>query len=332
MGTVVTVKSYTDGPSHTLSAMEVGATITVTVSFRDDAGHTEAISGSSVGPVTAQPNNAAPTGTPLINGNPWVGETLIVDTSGIADADGILHHLESRSYRYSYSPYLPSHSFSPFTYQWRIYSDGNLAYTDIPDANGPTYKPTSDDAGKVLKVRVGFTDDGGNQESLISSATTEVLDRPTEPISLTVTGGTSQELNVSWEPPASNGGSAVTGYTVQWKEAVGSWDTPADVSDATVTGTTYTITGLSDGVTYTVRVFATNIAGDGPASAEATATVTATLTATTTPTATATPIGGDSQQQQRIRARGLIWFRRGSFQGCSANCHADTNSYGCGPE
>ena len=76
------------------------------------------------------------------------------------------------------------------------------------------------------------------------------------------------KLDVSWDAPDSNGGSAVTGYRVQWKEAADSWDTPAEVSETTVTGTSHTVTGLTDGVGYTFRVFAVNSAGDGSASEE----------------------------------------------------------------
>ena len=59
---------------------------------------------------------------------------------------------------------------------------------------------------------------------------------------------------------------------MQWKRAADSWDTPADVSEETVTGTTHTITGLTDGVEYAVRVIAVNDVGDGPPSDEATGT------------------------------------------------------------
>ena len=89
-------------------------------------------------------------------------------------------------------------------------------------------------------------------------------------MSLTLaTGDQTQELDASWQAPTSNGGSAVTGYKVQWKEDAGSWDTEADVSQATETGTTHTVTGLTGGVEYAVRVVATNDVGHGPASTEA---------------------------------------------------------------
>ena len=85
-----------------------------------------------------------------------------------------------------------------------------------------------------------------------------------------ISPGQSEELVVSWRAPASDGGSAITGYKVQWKEAAGSWDTPADVSETTVTGKTHTITGLTGGLEYAVRVIAVNGIGDGPPSSEET--------------------------------------------------------------
>ena len=74
------------------------------------------------------------------------------------------------------------------------------------------------------------------------------------------------------EAPASDGGSDITGYKVQWKESADSWDTPADVSEAPASGTIRTITGLTDGVEYSVRVLATNGVGDSPPSVEQTGT------------------------------------------------------------
>ena len=80
-------------------------------------------------------------------------------------------------------------------------------------------------------------------------------------------------IHVSWEEPESNGGADITDHTVQWKRATGDWTLPEDVSEAAMTTTAYTVTGLSAGVQYSVRVFATNRAGNGMPSAEATATL-----------------------------------------------------------
>ena len=202
--------------------------------------------------VTVSKPNAAPTGLPEISGTPQVGETLTVDTSPIADGDG----LDSVSY----------------SYQW-IQSD-NGADTDIAGETDSTYTLVLADLGKTIKVQVTFTDDADNDEMLTSEATVAVAATvPSAPQSMTVTSGSqTQELDASWQAPSSNGGSAVTGYKVQWKESTDSWDTADDVSEATETGTTHTITSLTGGVEYAVRVIATNVAGDGPASTEARAT------------------------------------------------------------
>ena len=202
--------------------------------------------GETAGPADdPPPSNTGATGLPTISGTPRVGETLTASTSEIDDADG----LDNVSYRY----------------QWIA------GGSDIAGATGSSYTPSVSDVGKTIQVRVTFTDDADNTETLTSEATVAVAaTTPTEPLSLTVaTGDQVQELVASWQAPSSNGGSDVTGYRVQWKEAADSWDTAADISEATETGTTHTITGLTGGVEYAVRVIATNDVGDGPASAEA---------------------------------------------------------------
>ena len=195
--------------------------------------------------------NTPPTGLPTITGTPKAGQELTAHTSAISDAEG----LANVSYQY----------------QWTA-NDGTDA--EIEGATGSTYAATVNDVGKTIKVRVTFTDDAGNGESLTSVATLAVAATvPTAPLDLTVSPGTqAQTLNVTWTAPSSDGGSGITGYTAQWKLATGSWDTPAEVSEATVTSTSHTITGLTGNAEYTVRVHATNDAGSGPVSADAQAT------------------------------------------------------------
>ena len=236
------------GSSYTLTHSEQGQTIQVRVSFTDDRGNDESLTSAATEAV-APKANTAPTGLPAISGTPQVDVTLTAGTSAIEDPDGLTN--------------------VSYEYQW-IVNDGN-SDTDIDDARDATYTPSVSDVGKTIKVKVTFTDDADNTETLTSEATDAVATTvPTAPQSLTVTQGSQdQQLDVSWQAPSSNGGSAVTGYRVQWKEEADSWDTAADVSQATETGTTYTITSLTGGVEYAVRVVATNDAGDGPASTEA---------------------------------------------------------------
>ena len=199
----------------------------------------------------AQKQNTPATGGPGISGTPLIGETLTATTSGIQDEDGLTD--------------------ADFAYQWVRSELGSNSETDIAGATGSSYAVTSDDAGKAIKVRVTFADDAGNEESLTSFgviATPALPDAqvPDPPGTPDVSPDDSTSLAVSWTVPASDGGSAITGYKVQWKEAAGSWDTSEDVSEAAATGTSHTITGLTDGVEYAVRVMATNDEGDSPAS------------------------------------------------------------------
>ena len=246
------------GSTYTLVYADQGKTVKVKVSFTDDADNDETLTSEATEVVTAAPNRAA-TGEPTISGTPNVDQTLTAATSAIADDDGLT--------KVSYS------------YQW-IANDGN-SDADIEDATDSTYTLSVSDVGKTIKVSVSFTDDRNNAEARTSVATAAVLATvPTEPLNLTVTRGSQiQELDASWQAPSSNGGSAVTGYKLQWKKAADSWDTEADVSEDTVTGTSHTITSLTGGVEYSVRVIATNIAGDGPGSTEVRATPAGSTTA-----------------------------------------------------
>ena len=96
--------------------------------------------------------NRSATGSPAITGNPWVGSTLTVDTSGIADPDGLT--------KVSYA------------YQWVRGS------TDISGATGSSYTLVDDDLNSTISVKVSFTDDGGNAESLTSPPTMSVVAAP----------------------------------------------------------------------------------------------------------------------------------------------------------
>ena len=203
--------------------------------------------------------NAPATGAPAIIGTVQVGETLTADTSGIADANGLTN--------------------VSYNYQW-LADDA-----DIAGATGYRYTLADSDEGRTIRVRVTFTDDAGNEESLTSAPTEPVLEEPVfgdgppgAPRNLTVTAG-DQEVTLSWEPPADNGNAPATRYRIEWRidgkdYKTGHWGPSGE--------TTYTKTDLANGVKYIFRVKAENGNGNsygpyGPASEEVSATPTSGL-------------------------------------------------------
>jgi IPTL-CTERM motif/Fibronectin type III domain len=97
---------------------------------------------------------------------------------------------------------------------------------------------------------------------------------PGAPTIGTATAGNGQ-ATIAFTPPASNGGSAITGYTAT-----------CGAFSATGAASPITVTGLTNGTTYTCSVTATSAVGTGPASA--TTSVTPSFNTFTTPSATGT--------------------------------------------
>ncbi len=117
-------------------------------------------------------------------------------------------------------------------------------------------------AATVYRIRVdGF---GGNHGTINLHLAPGTATVPCAPISVTATEGAGQ-ATVNWGEPAS-GGSAITGYDVtRYVGGVAQGTT----SVGAVTGTT--VTGLTNGATYTFRVVAKNAAGASPQSSSSNA-------------------------------------------------------------
>jgi hypothetical protein len=87
---------------------------------------------------------------------------------------------------------------------------------------------------------------------------------PGAPTAVVATRGNAQ-ASLTWTAPASDGGSPITGYNVQVRTGTTVVSTlPA--GSITVSGTTATVTGLTNGVAYNFRVAAVNAIGTGPLS------------------------------------------------------------------
>jgi titin len=86
---------------------------------------------------------------------------------------------------------------------------------------------------------------------------------PGAPGDLKATAG-DEQVGLSWSTPSHNGGSAITGYTVLWRQGTSVTPTAVPLGAAQAT---YTVPGLTNATAYQFAVEATNSSGTGPATA-----------------------------------------------------------------
>lgn len=122
--------------------------------------------GGTVDYLVSQLINEPATGAPVISDmTPTEGQVLTVDTSGIADANGIA---------------------SGFSYQWQVSENGGTSWSNTFDnlqgTSDATFEPNEgilgfgSQVGDILRVAVTFTDGGGNTETVYSASTGVVGD------------------------------------------------------------------------------------------------------------------------------------------------------------
>ena len=242
------IQGATDA-AYILVPGDASKTIKVRVSFTDDEGNAETLTSAATGAVAPRPNSPA-TGAPTIGGTAQVGETLTVETSGIADADGL--------------------TGATFSYQWLGSRDA-----EIQGATNATYTLVTADEGKAIKVRVSFTDDAGNEEALTSEPTDAVSAAPPPPPdNVRAVTQESGAVELTWEAPQH---ATVTGYRIERSRAdenrggqQRSDGRPRDnhtlVEDTGSADTGYTDKSAEKGVEYEYRVSARNEAGAGESS------------------------------------------------------------------
>lgn len=151
------------GASLTLTQADVGAAISLRVSYIDGGGTAEAVTSAATSAVLNV--NDAPTGSVTLGGQALQGATLTAETASLQDADGL----------------------GPFGYTW-LRDDAPIA-----GANGASYVLTQADVGAQIAVRVSYTDGQGTSEAQVSAKTGPVANANDAPTGLPVISGSAVE-------------------------------------------------------------------------------------------------------------------------------------------
>ena len=214
--------------------------------------------------------NTLATGGPGITGTVWVGEMLTATTDQIEDEDGLKRAV--------------------FTYQWLVND------VEISDATDSTYTLVATDERKPMSVRVTFTDDAGNEETLTSNAVVAATFNSIATGAPTISGTAQvgQILTASTSDISDSDGLDNANFTYQWISNDGTED--SHIQNAT--GSTYTVGADDEGKTIKVRV---SFADDRNNHETVTSTATAAVTASPNSAATGAPtISGTAQVGQML--------------------------------
>ena len=209
-----------------VSGLTAGTTYTFTVVATNTAGLVSPASGASL-PVTVTQPPGAPTNVVATGAN---AQAAVSWTAPSSDGGAVI-----TSYTVTSSP-------GGFVCS----TSGTTSCTVTGLTNGTAYTFT------VTATNVA----GTSVPSLPSNVTTPFT-LPGAPTNAVATGGNAQ-ATISWTAPSSNGGSTITGYTAT--------SSPGGLTCTTSSSTSCTVTGLTNGTSYTFTVTATNAAGTGPAS------------------------------------------------------------------
>ena len=195
--------------------------------------------------LTVSVTNVNEAGVVTISGIARVGETL---TAALSDPDG---------------------TASSVVWQWSRSDTSSGPFADVTaNAAAATYIPVAADKDKFLQATAAYTDDTHSAAGQNAAAATAAVTEASVPGHLhrLTLEANNTKIVASWPAPRDDGGRPVTAYQVQWRDPAiqTDWDSLPAYQTVSVTGISHTISGLTNGTLYQVRVAAVNSVGTGP--------------------------------------------------------------------
>jgi large repetitive protein len=277
--------------TDTLSAADLGDSLTVMVTATNDAGQAS-VTSASVGPVLPAPpvNDTAP----VITGTPQQNETLSV-------SDGTWENDPS------------------LAYAWDDCDGSGNNCVAITGATSSSYTLQASDVGSTIVAVVTGSNDGG-QVAAASTAVGPVA--PAAPVNSGVApsiGGTAQQGDTL---TVSNGAwSNDPSFTYAWEDCDGSGNNCVAITGAT--SSSYTLQASDVGSTIVVVVTGSNDGGQGVAYSAPTDPV---LEAAPVNTGPSPSIGGTAQQGDTLTVGDGAWSNSPSFTYGWEDCNGSGNN------
>ncbi len=162
-------------------------------------------------------------------------------------------------------------TITAWQYAWRTEEAAPGPWRAIAPSDATTARHTVTGLknGETYRFRIRALNGGGPGPASAEAAATPMLAVPARPTGLTATAG-DEQATLRWPDP---GNASITGWQYQHRLSDAAWGNGwSTIPGSAARTTSHTITGLTNGESYSFRIRAVNASGPGPASDETTAT------------------------------------------------------------
>lgn len=149
----------------------------------------------------------------------------------------------------------------PVTYEVEKFDIGEGKWVPCGKTDKLEIKVENLEKGHNYKFRVKAVNNEGSGDYLTTEHETEAKNpfvEPGKPISPVLSDWDKDWAEITWEPPASDGGSPITGYVIEKRDKFGDWEKAAEVTGNKPKGI---VKDLRPGDTYQFRIRAVNKGG-----------------------------------------------------------------------